>query len=182
MKPDSSHRPTVVDDPAVRAAENGAGATTRPAARFCAFCGTSLDERTPAITRFGEPFCSDAHGEEFAQGVRAARVRAAASAAATDVAHGEASIDTQPAGPTVRTWTEWLKRWGCWLAPLGLLLALPLLSSGGIAAAAGSLLSVLALLACPLAMLLMMRSMGKMNQGQGANVRHGKKDGREKDE
>ncbi len=182
MTPDSSRTPTVVDDPAVRAAENGDGATARPAERFCAFCGTSLDERTPAITRFGEPFCADAHAEAFVAGVRAARVRAAASAAATDAARGEdqASIETPPAGTPSRSWTEWLKRWGCWLAPLGVLLALPLLSSGGIAATAGSVLGFLALLACPLAMLLMMRSMGNMNQG--ANMRHGKKDGGEKDE
>lgn len=182
MKPDSSHTPTVVDDPAVRAAENGAGATARPAKRFCASCGTSLDERTPAITRFGEPFCSEAHAETFVAGVRAARVRAVASAPATDAAHGEdqASTDTQPTGTAPRIWTDRLKKWGCWVAPLGLLLALPLVSSGGTAATAGSVLGFLVLVACPLAMFLMMRSMGNTNQG--ANMRHGKKDGSEKDD
>jgi hypothetical protein len=61
-----------------------------------------------------------------------------------------------------------LKRGACWGAPLLLLLALPLLWSGsGVAATAGSLLSVLAVLACPLGMYFMMRGMMSMRHREG---------------
>jgi hypothetical protein len=50
-----------------------------------------------------------------------------------------------------------------------LLLAIPLLWSGGWAAAGGSLLSVLAFLACPLGMYFMMRSMTSMQHRPGAS-------------
>ncbi len=143
--------------------------------RYCAFCGVDVNECGPAAERFGEPFCSEAHAEEFVRGVRAAWVRATASSMRAAVAPAttgevEAPAGTQPAGPVRQGWTDRLKKWGCWAAPLGLLLALLLVSSGsGVAAAAGSLLSVLALLACPLAMCLIMRSMGTMNHGQHVN-------------
>lgn len=143
--------------------------------RYCALCGVDVNDCGPAAERFGEPFCSEAHAQEFVRGVRAARVRAVASsmpAASAPATTGEveAPAGTQPAGPARQGWADRLKKWGCWAAPLGLLLALLLLSSGsGLAAAAGSLLSVLALLACPLAMYLMMRSMGTMNHGQHVN-------------
>lgn len=48
MKPEGSHAPTVVGDPAVLTAENGAGATTRGAERFCAFSGGAPAERRVA--------------------------------------------------------------------------------------------------------------------------------------
>ena len=52
--------------------------------------------------------------------------------------------------------------------PALLLLAMPLVWSGGWAAAGGSLLSVLALLACPLGMYFMMRSKTSMQHRHGA--------------
>jgi uncharacterized membrane protein len=61
-----------------------------------------------------------------------------------------------------RTWSDYLKRGACWSAPLLLFLAIPLIWTGGWAAAGGSLLSVLALLACPLGMYFMMRGMMNM--------------------
>ncbi len=149
--------------------------------RYCAFCGVTVGEHGPATEPFGEPFCSEAHAEEFVESVRAARVQAAASsvqvAAPSEVAaEMEAGAAEEPAG-TIRstgasqpTWTDRLKKWGCWGAPLLLLLALPLVNSGGgVATAAGSLLSVLALLACPLGMYFMMRSMASMSRGQSTN-------------
>jgi multisubunit Na+/H+ antiporter MnhG subunit len=57
-----------------------------------------------------------------------------------------------------------VKRNACWGAPLLVLLAIPLFWTGGWAATGGSLLSVLALLACPLAMYFMMRAMTNMQR------------------
>src|SRR5439155_25390955 len=111
----------------------------------------------PAIARFGEQFCSEVHAEEFAAGVRNARMHAAAR---TDT--GATSCALPSAGP--RSWKDYLKRGACLGAPLLLLLAIPLLWSGSATAATGgSILSVLALLACPLGMYFMMRAMGNMN-------------------
>ena len=134
----------------------------------CAYCGLTVNDDTPPIERFGERFCSEAHAEEFAAGVRAARMRAAAEPAAS-----RASCAMSPAGQ--RTWKDYLKRGACWGAPLLLLLAIPLFWSGSATAATGgSILSVLALLACPLGMYFMMRGMTGMNHGaQG----HRKDDG-----
>lgn len=126
--------------------------------RHCAYCGLAVNDDMPPIDRFGERFCSEMHAEEFAAGVRAARMRAAAQSASAP-----ASCVMPAAGP--RTWKDYLKRGACWGAPLLLLLAIPLFWSGSAAAATGgSILSVLALLACPLGMFFMMRAMGGMNQ------------------
>jgi hypothetical protein len=162
MKP---HDPqtTAVDDPRTAAAsgrpsQDGAGTASLLSERYCAFCGVNAAEYGSAATRFGEPFCSEEHAEEFARGVRAARVQAAAAPATTG---GE-----EPAGATRSSWASRLAKWGCWAAPLALLLAIPLVSSGqGLAATLGAVLPFLALLACPLAMLFMMRGMSGMNQG-----------------
>ncbi len=83
--------------------------------------------------------------------MRAARIRAATT-----------TVEAQHCGPPGgrRTWGDVLRRGACWGAPLLLLLALPLFWSGSAApVAGGSLLSVLALLACPLGMYFMMRMM-----------------------
>ena len=133
---------------------------TIDADRHCAYCGQSVAIDGPVIERFGERFCSETHAEEFAVGVRSARIEAAALAesAAPSACH------LAPAGP--RTWKDFLKRGACWGGPLLLLLAIPLFwSAGAIATAGGSLLSVLALLACPLGMYFMMRGMMAMNHG-----------------
>jgi hypothetical protein len=171
MKP---HEPqtTAVDDPRTAAAsgrpsQDGAGTASLPSERYCAFCGVNADEYGSAATRFGEPFCSEEHAEEFARGVRAARVQAAAATATAGV--------EEPAGATQSSWTKRLARWSCLAAPLALLLTLPLVASGqGLAATLGAVLPFLALLACPLGMYIMMRSMGGMNQG-GA-MRNAKKE------
>ena len=127
--------------------------------RHCSYCGVTVNEDTPPIERFGERFCSEAHAEEFAAGVRAARMQAATRPGAAP-----ASCAMPPAGQ--RTWQDYLKRGACWGAPLLLLLAIPLFWSGSAAAATGgSILSVLALLACPLGMFFMMRAMTGMNHG-----------------
>lgn len=47
-------------------------------ARHCAYCGHPLAHDLLAPERFGEPFCSESHAEEFVTGVRAARIKAAA--------------------------------------------------------------------------------------------------------
>ena len=63
-----------------------------------------------------------------------------------------------------RTWKNYLMRGACWGGALLLILAIPLFWSGRAAAAAGgSILSVLALLACPLGMFFMMRAMSNMS-------------------
>ncbi len=143
--------------------------------RYCGFCGAEVGEGRPVPERFGEPFCSEAHAEEFASGVRAARVRAAAESIQSAPSTIATSETETPVGTTQHTWTDRLKTWGCWGAPVLLLLALLLFGTGsGIGVAGGPLLSVLALLACPLAMFFMMRSMGSMNQGPRAQ--HGERE------
>ena len=128
--------------------------------RHCAYCGQAVTDDAPMIERFGERFCSEAHAEEFTADVRAARIHAAAR---TDAA--PTSCAMPPADR--RTWKDYVKRGACWGAPLLLLLAVPLFWTGNATAATGgSILSVLALLACPLGMFFMMRAMASMGQGQ----------------
>jgi hypothetical protein len=139
---------------------------TPSSAKHCASCGLSIDA-ADAPERFGEPFCSDAHAEQFATGVRAARMELAARAtpkpgSAPATAAGACAL---PAAGQ-RRWTDYAKRAACWGAPLLLLLAVPLIWTGGWAAAGGSLLSVAALLACPLGMYFMMRGMANMQHSQ----------------
>jgi hypothetical protein len=141
--------------------------TRTPAStKHCAYCGHSIDA-SDSPERFGERFCSDAHAEQFATGVRTARMEVAARAtpnpgsATATPASGHAP---PPAGQ--RHWTDYAKRAACWGAPLLLLLSLPLVWTGGWAVAGGSLLSVAALLACPLGMYFMMRGMANMQHPQ----------------
>ena len=132
---------------------------TTETGRHCAYCGLAVRDDTPAIERFDERFCSEAHAEEFASGVRTARMQAAAR---TETASPSCALPS--AGP--RSWNYYLKRGACWGAPLLVLLAIPLFWGGSAAAATGgSILSALALLACPLGMYFMMRAMGNMNHG-----------------
>ena len=138
-----------------------------PTALYCAGCGHALAPEMSPIERFGERFCSEAHAEEFASGVRAARMRAAAQS-------GSAPASCAMAAAGQRTWKDYLKRGACWGAPLLLLLAIPLFWSGSAAAATGgSILSVLALLACPLGMFFMMRAMAGMNHGPQDHAKGG---------
>jgi hypothetical protein len=136
---------------------------TSTSAKHCAYCGHTIAEAADAPERFGERFCSDAHAEQFAAGVRAARIEVAARANPTPGAEPPipaTACALPPAGQ--RRWTDYAKRASCWGAPLLLLLAVPLIWTGGWAAAGGSLLSVAALLACPLGMYFMMRGMMNM--------------------
>jgi len=134
-------------------------------ADHCGYCGHPIDGPDSPAERFGERFCSEAHAEQFAAGVRDARIRAAAQA------EEGAGASTPPAAchatpAAARTWRDSLKRSACWAAPLLLLLALPLFWTGSVwGAAGGSVLSVVAALACPIAMFVMMRAM--MGSGQG---------------
>src|SRR6266542_2723740 len=131
--------------------------------RHCVYCGHPIDADAAPPERFGEPFCSDAHAEEFVAGVRAARTEAAA---ARDAAPGPSREGAACGLPTSAGdgWRGFVKRSACWAAPLLILLAIPLFWTGGWAAAGGSLLSVLALLACPLGMYFMMRGMMNMQR------------------
>ncbi|MGH7307433.1 MAG: hypothetical protein ACREK6_01930 [Candidatus Rokuibacteriota bacterium] len=144
------------------------GPATEP---HCAYCGRRIEADTPAIDRFGEQLCSETHAEHFAESVRVARIEAAARREETAGRAPTATVcSLPPAGQ--RTWRDTLRRGACWGAPLLLLLAMPLFwsgsslwSGGSLGAVGGSLLSVLALLACPLGMYLMMRAMGGMQHG-----------------
>src|SRR6266542_1816607 len=134
----------------------------------CGYCGCRIAEEVAAPHRFGERFCSEGHADEFAAGVRAARIRATArreDGDARPAATGGTARALPPAGQG--SWRDALKRAACWGAPVLLLLAIPLIWSGGWAAAGGSLLSVLGLLACPLGMYFMMRSMASMQHKPG---------------
>ena len=90
-------------------------------------------------------------------------MQAAARPEKTEVHSGTKGGDACAlASPTQRGWSAYLKRSACWGAPVLLLVALPLIWSGGWVATGGSLLSVLALLACPVGMYFMMRGMTSM--------------------
>ncbi|MBI4638627.1 MAG: hypothetical protein HY727_19995 [Candidatus Rokubacteria bacterium] len=156
----------------------GSFVTNGPAlgsAVHCASCGQAIGDPGGAPERFGERFCCDAHAEEFVADVRSARIREATRA--VEPSH----CALPPSGR--RTWGDVLKRGACWGAPLLLLLALPLLWSGSaVAAAGGSLLSVLAVLACPLGMYFMMRAMAGSghasdHRAEPAKAEAAKKDG-----
>jgi len=136
-------------------------------ATHCAYCGHPIPGDADAPERFGERFCSDAHAEEFVAGVRAARMDSAARAqdrAVEETARGTCAL----MAPGQRSWRNSLRRAVCWGAPLLALVAIPLLWSGGWAATGGSLLTTLALLACPLGMYVMMRSMMSMREDGGS--------------
>ena len=141
--------------------------TVRPGVNeHCAYCGRSLAANGMTPERFGEPFCSEKHADEFVAEVRAARAEAAVRAEKAEGAVG-ASPPAQACGMSQtgqHGWTTSLKRAACWVAPLLLLLAVPLVWSGGWAATGGSLLSVLVLLACPVSMYFMMRGMMGMQR------------------
>jgi hypothetical protein len=142
-------------------------------ARYCAFCGHPVGDEVQAPERFGERFCSESHADEFAVGVRAARTEAAARREQGDTqakAHGGMACALPSSSQ--RTWRDYLKRAVCWGAPVLLLLAIPLLWSGGWAATGGSFLSVLALVACPLGMYFMMRGMMGMQHGPDPRPQH----------
>jgi len=144
-------------------------------AAHCAYCGHPISPEGDAPERCGERFCSDAHAEEFVAGVRAARMEKAVGAqdrAVTETAGGSCAL--MASGE--RSWRDSLKRAVCWGAPLLVLVAIPLFWTGGWAAGGGSLLTGLALLACPLGMYFMMRSMMSPHQDGGSAAERPKED------
>ncbi len=150
--------------------------TSSDVATYCAYCGCLIATEAAAPEHFGERFCSAAHAEEFVAGVRGARVAKAAHAedrAAVEV--GKSCALTTASQPS---WRDSLKRGSCWAAPLLGLIAISLVWSGGWAATGGSLLTFLAVLACPLGMYFMMRGMMNMHQRSGSTAEHPKDDRR----
>ena len=143
----------------VTGSRDGAGGPGADAAKpYCALCGQPAKADGPAIERFGETFCSEAHAEAFVGEVRAARVQAAAAAA--PAAEVERAGDAADGAAKARNWKASLGKALCWGAPL-LALVLLVAGPGILAGAASALLPALALLACPLGMYFMMRSMSK---------------------
>jgi hypothetical protein len=136
---------------------------------YCAVCGEdSRIHGTPAYL-FGEALCSEAHAEAFAAAVRAERARrAAAVSSAASLENGEAGAHCAVASSGSSGWKRWGMQALCWGAPL---LAVALLFGGGgsLWGAAQAALPYLALLACPLAMILMMRAMGGMQHSRSGD-------------
>lgn len=138
------------------------GSSTAPAKveatqHYCPVCGR--DAANPALFRFGEHFCSEAHVVEFAGEVRA---RGAAPVEAARVASPATATPSAPkkGGP----WSL-LKMGACCGGALLLFALVPLVAGGGgaLAGIGVSLLSLAALLACPLGMYFMMRGMQRMD-------------------
>jgi hypothetical protein len=123
---------------------------------YCATCGIDVANSGSPIERFGESSCSEAHAAEFVEAVRVARTQATATLPSVP----ETARCAKAGGTGRRGWRTYLGRALCWGVPL---LAVVVLLGGGTAVfgAASGLLPVLAVLACPLGMYLMMRSMAK---------------------
>lgn len=149
----------------LRASENGLPRGEARGARYCGFCGAEVGTDGATLERFGELFCSESHAEEFVKGVRAARVQAAA-AGGGEVQRADEIAPKPPPG-AAKPWDRKraLKMAACCGVPM---LALVVLAGGGgaLLGAAGALLPLLAVLACPLGMFFMMRAMSKGHQQQ----------------
>lgn len=142
------------DQPKKRSDRPSAGAEEH----YCPICGREAADRN--LRRFGEYFCSEDHVTEYAQEVRA-RTQEAAARSVEDVQN-----DGQEQ-PKQGGLSRLLKLGACCAAPiLALVILVPLLRGGatGLGAIAGNLLYFAALLACPLGMYFMMRSMHRMHQ------------------
>lgn len=139
--------------------------------RYCALCGRDTTPEGPAVERFGEPFCSEAHADAFAREVRVARVQAAA--ASTGTAQPAGCAIGQGAAPG--SWTGYLGKALCWGAPILIVAVLVLGGTGALTGAAGTALPFLAVLACPLGMYFMMRSMSKRGHQDDGGDKGGQK-------
>ena len=134
---------------------------------YCQVCRVEVS--SPIEIRFGEPFCSLSHAEEFVEKVRTARIQEAAArtvqVAEPEVQHSEVSA---PGAPKQRDWKRYLKMGACCGVPL---LALVFLTggAGAVLGAAGAFLPFLAALACPLGMYFLMRGMWKMERKEPPN-------------
>ena len=122
--------------------------------QHCPVCGVEVS--SPTDTRFGEAFCSATHADEFVEKVQTARIQAAATLAV----HTPQPETSAGGALTQPSWKRYVKMGACVGAPL---LALVFLAGGGgaVLGAAGTVLPILAFLACPIAMYFMMRSMSK---------------------
>lgn len=138
-----------------QAAEGNGGvpAKVEAAEHYCPVCGR--DAADAALSRFGEYFCSEAHVAEFAAEAR--RREAAPSEPARRVTPATATPSAQKKGGT---WSL-LKMGACCGGGLLLLALIPLVAGtgGAFAAVGSSVLTLAALLACPLGMYFMMRGM-----------------------
>jgi len=130
---------------------------------FCAQCGVPIPASAQPITRFGEAFCSPEHAERFAQAVAGERARVAAHASESTVESAAGMHCGMAATAPGGGWKNILWKVLCWGGPA---LAVVLLLGGGstLLGFAGSALPVVAALACPLAMILMMRGMSHLGQ------------------
>lgn len=148
-------------EPKTQTAEGGSGAPAKVEAteHYCPVCGR--DAAGLVLHRFGEYFCSEAHVAEFAAEVR---VQGAVGA---EIAR---RVTPAPATPGAQKkdgpWSL-LKMGACCGGALVLLALVPLVAGGGgaLAGVGSSLLTLAALLACPLGMYFMMRGMQRMDHG-----------------
>jgi hypothetical protein len=145
-------------EPKAQAAEENTGvpAKVEAADHHCPICGR--DAADPPLFRFGEYFCSEAHVAEFAAEVRAR------GAPTVEAARGVTPAAATAGAPKKGgTWSI-LKMGACCGGALLLLALIPLVAGtgGAFAAVGSSVLSIAALLACPLGMYFMMRGMQRM--------------------
>lgn len=145
--------------------QDGKGARAKkPEPRYCAVCGADANVHGLAVERFGEVFCSDGHAEEFVKEVRATRIQtAAALAAQAPETEAQRPETTASGAPKPQGWKRYLKLGACCAVPM---LALVVLAGGGgvLLGAAGAVLPLLLVLACPIGMYFAMRGMSKMEQ------------------
>jgi hypothetical protein len=137
---------------------------------FCPICGREATD--PSLKRFGEYFCSEAHVAEYAREVRskqATETTAIATVAGADVTTSQTTGTLEPGQAPQKKGgiSSRLKMAACCGGMLLLLPALGLVNLGGVAAVGGSLLSLVAVLACPIGMYLMMRMMMKQEKHAG---------------
>ncbi|MEK6717645.1 MAG: hypothetical protein AABZ16_09160 [candidate division NC10 bacterium] len=151
----------IASPPIAAGGENTVGDT------FCPICGREATD--PSLKRFGEYFCSEAHVAEYAREVRSKQATETTAIATVTGADATASQTTGTLEPGQAPQKKagmgsFLKMAACCGGMLLLLPALGLVSAGGLAAVAGSALSVAAVLACPIGMYFMMRGMMKRGQ------------------
>lgn len=143
------------------------GSSNSSAKTYCHICGK--DAADPSLKRFGEYFCSEAHVAEYTQEVRVkpgAEPTAAVAVAGKEGSPPQAIGTAEAKAPQKKGGLgAMVKMAACCGGMILLLPALGLVSAGGIAAVAGSALSVAAALACPLGMYFMMRAMMKRERG-----------------
>jgi len=148
-------------EPKAQAAEvkSAVPAKAETAEHYCPICGQ--DAADPALFRFGEYFCSEAHVAEFAAEVRAQ------GAVPAEAARGLTPAAATAGAPKKGGTWSLLKMGACCGGGLLLLALIPLVAGtgGAFAAVGSSILSIAALLACPLGMYFMMRGMKRMDHG-----------------